>query len=153
MVIAVIPVLCPIKKLISLGQPSERGQIWSALYRQVRYGRSPTGGGGETGSRGRDVDTKWKEKPKENKETLIHGSGPDQYDTPSKHSSGTYRKCGLTCPLSPHDLLIIMFTRFSVVDPGCLSRNRIFPSRIPDPGFKRFRIGTKESIFDPTNCF
>ncbi len=34
----------------------------------------------------------------------------------------------------------------SVADPGCLSRIRIFPSRILDPGSKRFRIRTK-------NCF
>jgi hypothetical protein len=28
----------------------------------------------------------------------------------------------------------------SVADPGCLSRIRLFPSRIPDPWTKRFRI-------------
>jgi hypothetical protein len=35
----------------------------------------------------------------------------------------------------------------SVADPGCLSRIRIFPSRIPDPESKRFRIRVRIKEF------
>ncbi len=46
-----------------------------------------------------------------------------------------------------------------VADPGFLSRIRIFPSRIPDPGSKRFQIPDAHphqrllSIFNPEQCF
>jgi hypothetical protein len=43
---------------------------------------------------------------------------------------------------------------FSVADPGCLFRIRIFPSRIPDPRSKRSGSASKySSIFYPKNCF
>ncbi len=40
----------------------------------------------------------------------------------------------------------LLHFKISVADPGCLSRIRILPSRIPDPGSKRFRIPDPQRI-------